>query len=114
MNATLDVISRTTARGIIIEVAGELDLTTVKVFEEPLAEGIRITVSAAEAAVLSVDLRRVDFIDSAGLAVLVTARKRLASAKRSIQILLTQGQQPDRVLKLGCFDRIMTLSYREF
>ena len=63
-----------------------------------------------DAAVI-VDLSRVDFIDSAGLALLVEARKRLAPDGRSLHILLTAGRQPERVLKLGRFDTIMNLAY---
>ena len=101
------------ASGIVIEAVGELDLTTMKILEASLTVGVQATIDAMEAAPLSVDLRRVDFIDSAGLALLVVARKRLAPAQRSMQILLTRGQQPDRVLRLGRFDTIMALNYGE-
>lgn len=107
----LEVTSRKTPRGIVVEVVGELDLTTAPLLQGWLTEGIRATIVEAETAPLSVDLRRVDFIDSAGLALLVAVQKRLAPAQRRLQVLLTPGQQPERVLKLGRFDTVMALSY---
>ena len=68
-------------------------------------------VNGSEKSSVIVDLSRVDFIDSAGLALLVEARKKLSPEGRSLSILLTQGRQPERVLKLGRFDTIMTLAY---
>ena len=109
--AKLEVTIRDMAEGIVIEAVGDLDLTTVKTFEVPLKDSIQATISATKSASLSVDLRRVDFIDSAGLALLVAARKRLAPAQRALQVLLMPGRQPERVLKLGRFDMIMTLKY---
>ena len=53
----------------------------------------------------------VDFIDSAGLALLVEARKKLAPEGRVLNVLLTPSRQPERVLKLGRFDTIMNLAY---
>ncbi len=111
--AKLEVAIRDMAEGIVIEAVGDLDLTTVRTFEAPLTESIQATIGAAKASSLSVDLRRVDFIDSAGLALLVAARKRLAPAQRTLQVLLTSGKQPERVLKLGRFDMIMTLKYHD-
>lgn len=109
--ATLEVSSRTTGRGILVEAVGDVDLTTTPILHNCLMESVQATIEATEAAHLSVDLRRVDFIDSAGLALLVAARKRLAPAMRSLQVLLTPGQQPERVLRLGRFDTIMALTY---
>ncbi|MGI4792160.1 MAG: STAS domain-containing protein [Janthinobacterium lividum] len=109
--AKLDVTIQEVGAEIIVEAIGDVDLTTVKILEVPLTESVRATVDATKAVFLSVDLRRVDFIDSAGLALLVTARKRLALAQCSLQILLTPDKQPDRVLRLSRLDMIMALKY---
>ncbi len=93
--------------GALLRVIGELDLTTVSLLREPL-----LTLVADEAArQVIVDLQNVEFIDSAGLALLVEARKRLAADSRLLHIVLTQGQQPERVLHLVRFDTIMRLVY---
>ena len=108
MNAAqLDVTSRTTDKGALVEAVGEVDLTTATQLREPLMA----VVNDSQVSPVIVDLSRVDFIDSAGLALLVEARKRLAPEGRSLNILLTPGRQPERVLKLGRFDTIMTLAY---
>lgn len=108
MNAAqLTVNSRSTDQGSLIEAVGEVDLTTVLQLREPVMEAV----NNAEKVPVIVDLSRVDFIDSAGLALLVEARKRLAPEARALHILLTPGRQPERVLKLGRFDTIMHLAY---
>ncbi len=108
MNAAqLAVSSRTIDQGALVEAQGEVDLTTAQQLRQPLMEAVN-TPPKSE---VFVDLRQVDFIDSAGLALLVEARKRLSPDGRGLHILLTPGRQPERVLKLGRFDTIMTLAY---
>lgn len=105
--AQLNVASRLTEKGALIEAVGEVDLTTARLLHEPLMDAV----NGPENLPVIVDLSRVDFIDSAGLALLVEARKRLAPEGRPLHVLLTQGKQPERVLKLGRFDTIMALAY---
>lgn len=93
--AQLDVTSRLTEKGALVEAVGEVDLTTASLLREPLMEAV----DSSEKLPVIVDLSRVDFIDSAGLALLVEARKRLAPEGRTLHILLTQGRQPERVLR---------------
>lgn len=108
MNAAqLTVNSRGTDKGSLIEAIGEVDLTTVLQLREPVLNAV----NNADGAPVIVDLSKVDFIDSAGLALLVEARKRLAPDARTLHILLTPGRQPERVLRLGRFDTIMHLAY---
>ena len=52
-----------------------------------------------------------DFIDSAGLALLVGSAQEAAPESRALNVLLTPSRQPERVLKLGRFDTIMNLAY---
>jgi anti-sigma B factor antagonist len=105
--AQLTVSSRGTDKGALIEAAGEVDLTTVLQLREPVLKAVGNTAISA----VIVDLSHVDFIDSAGLALLVEARKRLAPEGRTLYILLTRGRQPERVLRLGRFDTIINLIY---
>ena len=78
---------------------------------EQLRESLLAAVNNSDKSPVIVDLSRVDFIDSAGLALLVEARKRLSPEGRALNVLLTPGRQPERVLKLGRFDRILTFTY---
>lgn len=105
--AQLTIEQRPTNKGVLIQAVGEVDLTTAPQLRVPLLDAVN---SPDNPAVI-VDLSQVDFIDSAGLALLVEARKKLAPEARPLHILLTQGRQPERVLKLGRFDTIMNLAY---
>lgn len=105
--AQLTVNVRQTDKGVCVEAVGEVDLTTAPQLREALMEASQ----GEQKTALIADLSRVDFIDSAGLALLVEARKRLAPDGRKLHVLLTQGRQPERVLKLGRFDTIMNLAY---
>jgi anti-sigma B factor antagonist len=105
--AQLTVSTQGTERGFLVTAVGEVDLTTVLQLRKPVLEAVE----GSPKAPVIVDLCRVDFIDSAGLALLVEARKRLAPESRSLHILLTPGRQPERVLRLGRFDTIMNLAY---
>ena len=107
MNAAQLLVShREEPAGTVIEAVGEVDLTTAP----QLREALLGAVGSGKSAVI-VDLSKVDFIDSAGLALLVEARKRLSPDGRTLNILLAPGRQPERVLKLGRFDTIMTLAH---
>jgi len=105
--AQLTVSQRQDTKGALIEAIGEVDLTTAP----QLREALMAAITSAEKSPVIVDLSRVDFIDSAGLALLVEARKKLAPEGRVLNVLLTPSRQPERVLKLGRFDTIMTLAY---
>lgn len=105
--AELSVNEKATDKGQVIEVVGEVDLTTVNMLREPLLS----QVSKNPSQNVVVDLRGVDFIDSAGLALLVEARKRLATDGRTLYLIIAQGRQPERVLRLVRFDTIMRLVY---
>lgn len=108
MNAAQLVINQRQEDGKqIIEAIGEVDLTTAP----HLREAILAFLARAEKLSLVVDLCQIDFIDSAGLALLVEARKKLVPEGLTLNILLTAGRQPERVLKLGRFDTIMKLAY---
>jgi anti-sigma B factor antagonist len=105
--AELAIEQHDTEKGIVVAVSGELDLTTVSMVREALLA----RVAADQASSVIVDLSQVEFIDSAGLALLVEARKRLSANSRLLYIVLSKGQQPERVLHLVRFDTIMKLVY---
>ena len=105
--AELNVQEKESEKGPILDVSGELDLTTVAMLRDPLLS----QATKSQAPNLIVDLSRVEFIDSAGLALLVEARKRLAAESRTLALVLSPGRQPERVLRLVRFDTIMRLVY---
>jgi anti-sigma B factor antagonist len=85
----------------IISVSGELDLASSPALEEELERA-----STSEAALVIVDLRGLEFMDSTGLSVLVRAHQR--SAEKSQRFGLVNGsQQVQRLLSLtGVADRL--------
>jgi anti-anti-sigma factor len=93
---TLRVMSTTArAQGVVVELAGELDLSTVPIFVEALDE-----VLSGEPAAVELDLSKLSFIDSSGVGAYVSLYRR-ARAKGSR--LSVGGRSPlvERVLQLS-------------
>ncbi|GGS38580.1 MULTISPECIES: STAS domain-containing protein [Actinokineospora] len=67
---------------IVISVSGEVDLATAADLERTLSE----TMAGSSAATIEVDLSQVEFMDSAGLRVLVAARKQAEDAGRTLRL----------------------------
>lgn len=70
----------------VLLVAGELDMAAAPAFSEKLNELIRIHTGD-----LVVDLHRVSFVDSTGLAVLLNALRRLTRARRRMAVINGSG-----------------------
>ena len=68
----------------VIELVGELDLGSIPEFDRALD-------AAAGAAVICLDLSRLDFIDSTGLAGIVRAHQRTAQAGGALTIVAPLG-----------------------
>jgi anti-sigma B factor antagonist len=83
----------------LLEVGGELDLSTATQLEEPLEEAV----SSPEAAVL-IDLTDCTFIDSTGIALIVRAWQRVDSGAgnggKGDLVLCCQNEQVRRVLEV--------------
>ena len=92
---------------VCVELIGDLDLVSVKQVSEPIQEAVADVIRGPETSTLTIDLQNVEFIDSAGLMVLLTAHKQLHDCGRSISIILAERSQPQRVLRLGRFESIM-------
>jgi anti-anti-sigma factor len=107
VQANISIDEKKTEYGVVVSFVGELDLTTVLYAEKALTEAVALDNDQPVIA----DLLAVNFIDSAGLALLIRVHKRLAAKGRSLRILMAQGKQPERVLKLVRFDAIMKLGH---
>ena len=85
----------------VIEVAGELDLASGPQLEAELGK-----VSPSETRLVVVDLRRLEFMDSTGLSIIVRAHQRLAEA--GCELCLAKGSpQVQRLLDLtGVAERL--------
>ena len=71
--------------GLVLSVSGEIDMVTATDFEQDLEH-----VLAAAAGDVVVDLSQLDFIDSAGLGVLMTALRRLQEQDRRFALVILQ------------------------
>lgn len=100
MNAEFQVEVRREGSAAIIAISGELDLASGPRLEEELLaldEDVRLVV---------VDLRRLEFMDSTGLSIIVRAHQRLAEQERELS-LVRGSPQVQRLLDLtGVAERV--------
>jgi anti-sigma B factor antagonist len=87
----------------IVEVTGDIDLTTVAELRE------RLFALADQGQPLIIDLNRVTFIDSAGLGVLIGAARRAGEHGGSLHAVCSQPQ-PRKLLWMTGVDRRIPLS----
>jgi anti-sigma B factor antagonist len=86
---------------VVIGVSGELDLASSPALESELERG-----AAAKAALVIVDLRQLEFMDSTGLSVLVRAHQRATENGQRFGVV-KGAQQVQRLLSLtGVADRL--------
>ena len=97
--------------GIEVETRGDLDLTTVQRLDRLLTQSIEEIKGSPAAEHLILDLRKLVFIDSAGLALLIKVSKELSGINRTLQVVVARSSQPERILKIGHFDKILELTY---
>lgn len=95
-------------QAVVIGVSGELDLATSPELERELQ---RSTASAAE--LLIIDLRKLEFMDSTGLSVLVRAHQKTTQSGK--QFAVVKGpQQVQRLLSLtGVAERLTVVDTPE-
>jgi anti-sigma B factor antagonist len=88
-------------RAVVIGVSGELDLASSPALERELERG-----AASRAEFVIVDLRRLEFMDSTGLSVLVRAHQRATESGQRFGVV-RGPQQVQRLLTLtGVADRL--------
>jgi anti-anti-sigma factor len=87
----------------IIRAVGELDLATV-----PELRAVVTQITDRQPYELVFDLRRVSYMDSSGLGILVSAKKRLG-AHRGEVVLITEQPAVLKALSLSGLDQIMRI-----
>lgn len=101
MQSHFRVETRNDERGIVLVVAGELDLASAPALEDELNK-----VMSGSEGVIVVDLRQLEFIDSTGLSVLVKAHQRAQESEREFGVV-KGGAQVQRLLSLtGLAERL--------
>ena len=92
---------RTEGPATVVGVAGELDLASSPELEQQLEQFY-----ASDSGLLLIDLRNLEFMDSTGLSVIVSAHQRLIEAGRRL-IIVRGPQQVQRLLDLtGVAERL--------
>jgi len=92
--------------GVRVEFVGDIDLYSVEAAREALKRAC--AQAAGVGAGFVIDLRRVDFLDSAGLALLVDARRWVPACP--FALLVPPTGQPRRVLTLGRFGDFLRIA----
>lgn len=91
-------------RGVVISVSGELDLATSPVLDAALIR------AGAAAERVTLDLRKVSFMDSTGLSVLVKAQRHATESDQPL-VVMTGNDQVLRLLNLtGVADRLTLIT----
>lgn len=88
----------------VVELTGRLDVVSSNDLRETLGRHI-----AAGRTKLVVDLSRVDFVDSSGLAALVRAMKRARQNGGDVRVVRPRRKDAIRVFELTTFDKIFTM-----
>lgn len=88
---------------ICLEIVGELDILTAP----KLAAELNDVVRQSRLDVI-IDLRRVEFMDSAGLQILLVVHRRLSTASRRLTVVCDEGPVR-RVIELARLEEILSL-----
>ncbi len=108
MQSDFRVDVRVEGRAAIIVVTGELDLASSPELEQQLDE-----VWASDAELLVIDLRELEFMDSTGLSIIVSAHQRLGDSGRKLSVV-KGPQQVQRLLDLtGVSERLQLVDTPE-
>ena len=101
MQSDFRVEVHTEGRATVIAVGGELDLASAPALESELEAAAQ-----SDAALLVLDLRELEFMDSTGLSVIVKAHQRLSEEGRTLSVV-RGPQQVQRLLDLtGVAERL--------
>jgi anti-anti-sigma factor len=100
----MDIRTDVTQQVLTFVITGEIDLTTAPRAWETISTAIRETPRPA----VTVDMRDLIYIDSAGLALLLDLYH-AKPADGMVGLLVSPGSQPDRVLRLGHFNQIFSI-----
>ena len=99
----LSLATREVAGHTVVEVRGEVDVYTASLLRERL-----LAVIDGGAGRVVADLRRVDFLDSTGLGVLVGALKRLRMAGGDL-VLVCDNEKLLKIFQITALDRVFAL-----
>lgn len=85
---------------VIAHVTGELDIVGASSTGEAIGDAVPTSAYA-----LVVDLSRLEFIDSSGIAMMFSLARRLGGRRQELRVVARAGDPVQRVLELVEFDR---------
>lgn len=91
-----------TPDGFVCILTGELDLVTTPDVKSEVTAALQQSTRSN----VTLDLTQVSFMDSAGMAFLLYLYKS-AEFVSQLHLVVASRSQPERVIKLACFERIM-------
>ena len=91
----LHIFSERDDEAVVVRLDGELELATVPALQEALAQAL-----SGDCARVVVDVRRLAFLDSAGINALVQAHQRCLGAERKLSLIVAPGHV-QRVLEVS-------------
>jgi anti-sigma B factor antagonist len=103
MESDFLVETHATGRAVTLMLSGELDLLSSPVLDRAV-DGL----GDSDAELVVIDLRRVEFMDSTGLHVLVQAQQRAQDSGRRFAVI-RGGEQVQRLLNLTGIAEVLTI-----
>ena len=99
------VISEHIVRTVTVEPSGRVDAFTSKKLRSELAE-----LHADGVSRIIIDLSKTEFLDSAGMAVLVSALKSARSLNGDVKLVWPEHEAAKRIISLTKFDRVFEMA----
>lgn len=99
----LTIEQHVTEEGLTVRAIGEVDASNESTLRQPLMDAV----ADARRRPVTVDLRQVTFMDSAAMALLMEAHKRLSQDGRVMTVLVRPDSPPDLVMHKFRFDRVI-------
>ena len=99
----LSIEQQVTEGALHVRAIGEVDVSNEPTLRQPLMAAVADPQKRA----VTLDLRQVGFMDSAAMALLMEAHKRLAQQGRVMTVLVRPESPPDLVLRKFRFDRVL-------
>ncbi|MEN6520814.1 MAG: STAS domain-containing protein [Armatimonadota bacterium] len=103
MELKMAITMSQTPEEVSVNVTGDLDLTTINAFQTNVEQAFELRGGRK----LVVDLRKTDYIDSAGLEQLLIANRKLFADSDKLLVRVAHGRQPQTVLAVTGFSAVM-------
>jgi anti-sigma B factor antagonist len=98
-----DVFCEPREGGVVVGAGGEIDLASAPAVQEALRS------AAPDGAAVVLDLRRVTFMDSSGLALIVGQHRRARETGARFAVAISAGSEVQRIIELSGIATLVTL-----